>query len=184
MNRPKVLWIALAAVLLLLRVGWAVYSFRQASSIARIRERALAAETVRTTAMTPTIRVGDGVEVEKVQAAGRGDIVMLVEPDTILRIVGTAGDKIEIRDKRLFRNDEEVQESYAVHEDAEVLPKEKNAQRDQFGPLIVGNGQYFVLGDNRDHCTDSRYFGTVPAANFKGRVTNVMGLGGWRKVSE
>jgi signal peptidase I len=178
-NRAKVLWIALAAALLLLRVGWAVFSFRQATSRARYTQRARAAETVRTTAMAPTIRVGESVEVEKIEAAGRGDIVMLVEPDTMLRIVGTAGDKIEIRDKRLFRNDEEVQEPYAVHEDTET-----NAQRDQFGPLIIGNGHYFVLGDNRDHCTDSRYFGAVPAANVKGRITQVMGMGGWRKVSE
>ncbi len=188
MKPSKALWIALAVTIALLRAGWYFYVVRQGFRTRGPVSSAGAGEPMRTTAMTPTIRVGENVMVEKNQRVRHGDIVMLAEPFAndaiVLRIVGTAGDKIEIRNKQLFVNDVMLIESYAVHDDAEIRPREQDAQRDQFGPVVVGVDRYFVLGDNRDHANDSRYFGTVPAKNVKGPIRFVSGLGGWRRVHE
>jgi signal peptidase I len=43
-----------------------------------------------------------------------------------------------------------------------------------FGPIVVPEGQYFVLGDNRDLSKDSRYFGLVPRASILGRARAVL----------
>ncbi len=48
-------------------------------------------------------------------------------------------------------------------------PRRAHPTRDNWGPLLVPRGKYFVLGDNRDKSFDSRYWGFVDAAAIKGR---------------
>ncbi len=54
-----------------------------------------------------------------------------------------------------------------THADASVYAA---GRRDQFGPCASATGQVFALGDNRDRSNDSRFWGTVPLANVKGRA--------------
>lgn len=98
------------------------------------------------------------------------DIVVFEFPedtskDFIKRIIGLPGDTIQIRDKKLFRNGSEVEEPYVQHTDASIVPR-----RDNFGPITVPEGKYFVMGDNRDESYDSRFWGFVDRNKIEGRA--------------
>lgn len=92
----------------------------------------------------------------------RGEIIIFEYPndpsvDYIKRIVGVPGDIIEVRNKQLYRNGEAVKESYIRF----TQPDRIEPVRDNFGPVTVPEGKYFVMGDNRDNSLDSRFWGFV-----------------------
>ena len=72
------------------------------------------------------------------------------------RAVGVAGDTLQMRDRRLYRNGTAVPDSHAVYDRSRVP-----ASADSWGPLPVPEGRVFVMGDNRNQSSDSRYFGFV-----------------------
>lgn len=110
----------------------------------------------------------------------RGDIIVFrfpEQPDTdfVKRVIGLPGDTVLIRNKKVFINGAALEEPYAVYDDPQVYPDqpalpEPYRSRDHFGPYSVGPGQYFAMGDNRDHSHDSRYWGPVPRGMIKGRA--------------
>ena len=151
--------------------------------------------TMPSVSMEETILAGDYLLVETAtwslgRAAGRGDLVVFRYPvdrkqTFIKRIAGIPGDRLRIVNKQLYRNGVAVPEPYATHKTAYVdayrdnFPSETNVAlldsgarmlRDNVrdGEVIVPQGQYFVLGDNRDDSLDSRYFGFVPRGDVLG----------------
>lgn len=114
----------------------------------------------------------------------RGDIVIfrsVEDPrqDLVKRCIGLPGDKIEVVAKQLYINDQRVEDSaYALHRDPTVYPNHPMLRRDyryrdNFGPTVVPAEHYFCMGDNRDNSNDSRFWGTVPAAQVKGRAVMI-----------
>jgi len=121
----------------------------------------------------------------------RGDVVVFTPPhdptkNYVKRLVGVPGDTLEMKDKVLFLNGAQVAEPYAhyvdrfgdaVHPDMEwqshhliaSTARRYHPTRDNWGPLVVPQAQYFVLGDNRDNSEDSRYWGFVPRLAIHGR---------------
>ena len=63
------------------------------------------------------------------------------------RIIGAEGDMVEVKDGRVYINGEELAEDYIAE-----------TTRGDFGPYFVPEDSYFMMGDNRNHSLDSRYW--------------------------
>lgn len=107
------------------------------------------------------VRPGDVVVFQPPPAAGAG----LTEDEFVKRCVAVAGQRVEMRNRRLFVDDAPRLEPYVLHRDAGTDP-----QRDNFEPLTVPPGHIFVLGDNRDYSHDSRFWGPLPMNLVHGRA--------------
>ncbi len=106
----------------------------------------------------------------------RGDVVVFKYPDEpdrdfIKRVIGLPGDTLELRSKKVYINGQPLDEPY-VH----FLEPARDAQeitsfdvRERYGPVRVPDGQFFVMGDNRDNSQDSRYWGFVPDSLVRGQ---------------
>jgi len=106
----------------------------------------------------------------------------------VKRIVGMPGDILEMRDKILYRNGQEVLEPFVLWDDLSgdhehpwmswqrnhvapgTDPATYRPTRDTWGPLVVPEGNYFMLGDNRDFSLDSRYWGLIEDWRLEGRA--------------
>jgi signal peptidase I len=120
-------------------------------------------------AMSPVLNEGDRVMLKtNVGELKRGEIISFRYPkDTsilfILRIVGLPGETLEIRAGKVLINNNLLNESY--------ISEELNQAKPTISPKLMGNDQYFVMGDNRDNSSDSRYWGTVSKDLITGKYS-------------
>lgn len=120
--------------------------------------------------MAPTLEDQDRLIVSKfayrIGEPSRGDIVMLyypVDPDKsfVKRIIAEEGDQVRIVDGAVYVND--------VPQSDEFVPEEYR-DHESYGPEIVPEGYYFVMGDHRNNSSDSRHWGPVPKKYVIGKV--------------
>lgn len=139
-----------------------------------IRSYAFQAFSIPSNAMQPTLISGDYVLVNKIKLYSSKphshDIIVFKYPkdplkDFIKRVVGVEGDKVEIKNKKLYINGKQLEEGYVIHNDSRVFPI-----RDNLAPVKVPANSYFVMGDNRDNSYDSRFWGCVEASSVKGKA--------------
>lgn len=176
--------------------------------------------------MIPTILIGDHVFVNKFayrltipfteyfgepkviferKGPEYGDIIVFESPRNpeityIKRVMGLAGDRILIRDRKIFINDQEVVSADpSLAETKKVFKLLKDPKMDEsemkvskevlgsvehwvihdrnhfvsenFGPYEVPDGRVFVMGDNRDYSDDSRFLGTIAVEKIRGRAS-------------
>jgi signal peptidase I len=136
-----------------------------------LRTYVIEARKIPTGSMLPTIQLEDRVIVDKFffkhfDHISPGDVIVFHPPpsahateDFIKRVVGMAGDKLEIRNHTTYVNDQPLYEPY-------VKDKSKN----DFGPIIIPANSVFVMGDNRNNSADSREWGFLPTQNITGRT--------------
>ena len=120
--------------------------------------------------MAPTLADQDRLIVNKlayrIGDPRRGDIVMLYYPvnpekSFVKRVIAEENDVVRIVDGRVYVNDVPLRDDY--------VPPEFRSH-DDFGPLVVQEGYYFVMGDHRNNSSDSRHWGLVPKKYIIGRV--------------
>jgi signal peptidase I len=152
--------------------------------------------------MEKTLLTGDRFFVDRISTIlgrplRRGEVVAFRYPPNpreiyLKRVVGVPGDRLRIRDKVLYRNGVQVPEPYAQH-----VTSYMDAYRDNFpsvpeiplperamdmldnhvvnGELVIPEGKYFVMGDNRDDSADSRYWGFIQRSDVIGRPVLIYG---------
>lgn len=131
------------------------------------------AHQVKGASMHPTFESGDYILTDKIsyrfREPKRGDIVVFHSPksrdDYIKRIVALPGEEIQLKNNTIYINDEPLDEEY--------LPEETPTRPGGFlseEAIMMGEGNYFVFGDNRNHSSDSRDFGPISREELVGRA--------------
>jgi signal peptidase I len=144
--------------------------------------------------MEETLQIGDRVIVNKLAyrfgEPGRGDVVVFEpetfesesvvtkvsrnllesvglrtpESDLIKRVIGLPGETIKIQDGQLYINDAVLSEPYL----------QPGVRMSDFGPEVIPDDSYFVMGDNRGSSRDSRVFGAIEGSRIVGRAFSVV----------
>ena len=135
---------------------------------------------------------GTGVRIPGYSSPKRSDVLVFDPPHEetlklIKRLIGMPGDTVEMRGRVLYLNGDPVDEPYVVHTDAsdEMHPWMEWQRdyleagidrltyaptRDTWGPLVIPDDRYFMLGDNRERSLDSRYWGLLEGWRLEGRA--------------
>lgn len=176
---------------------WIGYVVVLEAGIRPLVKNRLEAFRIPSASMAPALQIDDYLYVYKWAQAPNlhnGAIVVFqsVEEDlkVVKRVVGVPGDTLAMAHGVLLRNGVPVEEPYLGSERSgrkeEQLLRRKmrdwqqaflipgrlddyNPDLDDWGPIVVPDASYFVLGDNRTHSYDSRYYGFVPTANLLGQ---------------
>lgn len=179
---------------------WREYFFTLAIAIFLalvVRFFVFTAYRVPTGSMQPTLKPGDFIFASRLSYLKREpqrlDVVVFQYPNQsdvsyVKRVVAIAGDKVELKKGQLFLNGKPSE--YVLDQDPSDNPNPQSfqlnfekqgdrkirilrlssGQMESFGPVVVPPGEVFLMGDNRDASEDSRYWGSVPLENVKGRV--------------
>jgi signal peptidase I len=135
--------------------------------------------------MIPTFLEGDRVLVSKFAygvrnpftngvlfgegAPQRGDVVIFKAPkdpnmDFVKRVVGLPGEVLEVREGKILINGAALDDPHGHYDGSPFTPTRN------FGPISIPEGQYFMMGDNRDFSNDSRSWGCVDASLLRGKA--------------
>lgn len=189
-----------------------------------LRTFVVAAYKIPTGSMIPTLKIGDCLFAWKLPygmhipftgftlfgptSPKRGDVVVFKYPDDpsisfVKRVIGLPGDKVEIRQKRVFVNDQMLKYESVPNDDPQlrdipmlelyIVQREiigglkhyvmfrRGDDDDSYGPIVIPEGKLFVLGDNRDSSDDSRSWGLVPFGNLEGRSVLIWASFDWER---
>jgi len=101
----------------------------------------------------------------------RGDIIIFQAPsapqfDYIKRVIALPGETVKISNNKIYINNKPIDEKYLDGSEKTLINQDPNMSLER----IVGPNEYFVLGDNREHSSDSREFGIVSKSLIVGKV--------------
>ncbi len=122
--------------------------------------------------MVPTIEVQDRFLLNKTaywfKTPQRYDVIIFKPPveagsseDFVKRVIGLPGETLRVHGGVVYINNKPLPESYITPDRAPIS---------EFSPIIIPEGQLFMMGDNRNNSQDSRYWGTLPIKDVKGQA--------------
>ena len=118
------------------------------------------------TSMYPTLEGNEIMLLNKLVSIDRFDIVVLKldgdNDNLIKRIIGLPGETVEIKDNKIYINDEELDDPYGYGVTYNI------------DPVTLGEDEYYILGDNRIVSLDSRVFGKISRSEIKGTTNFIM----------
>jgi len=140
--------------------------------------------------MEPTLLVGDHILVNKflygvkipftnatlipISEPERGDVIVFIYPvdtskDFIKRVIGLPGDTLKIVGDEIIINGKKYEDDKGFYS-KQRGDSGRELKKTVFGPITVPEDQLFVMGDNRNHSYDSRFWGFVPVSSVKGKA--------------
>ncbi len=150
-------WVAAGVIAILLAAG--------------LRTTIAQAYVIPSESMVGTLQVDDRVLAQKplfdFNGINRGDVVVFDHPasldngqgnEFVKRVIATGSESVQARNGSVIVNGVPLQEPYVVGTTLD------------FGPVTVPDGYLFVMGDNRNHSSDSRVFGAIPESTVNGSV--------------
>ena len=116
---------------------------------------------------------GGGTTLLPISSPKRGDVVVFVFPedhskDFIKRVIGLPGETVEVKGKEILINGTPIKDPWGVYNGQQM--GQAGEIQAHFGPVKVREGAYFVMGDNRNHSYDSRFWGFVDKRFVEGRA--------------
>ncbi len=131
--------------------------------------------------MLPTLQINDRLVVDKISYRlsdpARGDMVVFAPPaklkikeNFIKRVIGLPGDRVEVKNGKVYVNGKVLAEKYVAQTPTYTWTKTESSDP-QFTPnQLVPEGQYLVLGDNRNNSLDSHYWGFITKDRIVGKA--------------
>ncbi|MCJ7546322.1 MAG: signal peptidase I [Deltaproteobacteria bacterium] len=161
-----------------------------------VRSFVVQAFKIPSSSMEPTLLVGDHILVNKflygirIPVLGkkvfpfsqprRGDVIVFIFPndrskDFIKRVIGLPGEKVEVRERKIYINDRLIEDPWGKY-----FPPDRLIN---VGPEVLPPNALFVMGDNRNNSEDSRYWGFVPLDDVLGKAFVMYWSWDWRASS-
>jgi signal peptidase I len=131
--------------------------------------------------MEPTLHNAEYLIVDKIEyrlhPPQRGDVIVFKAPESpdqnyIKRVIGLPGETVTIKDSSVFVNGTLINEQYIANPSTTPVSTMENPTF--FLEQKLGVSEYFVMGDNRDHSSDSRRWGILPKRNILGKAQVVL----------
>jgi signal peptidase I len=120
-----------------------------------------------------------GFRLPAIRDPQQNDVIIFKKPNDpenyIKRCVAVGGQIVEIRNKILFVDGKRFPDPpYAIYVDSLRILPASQSPRDNFGPIRVPPGYYFMMGDNRDLSYDSRYWGPIARNMIEGKAVIIL----------
>lgn len=137
-----------------------------------IRQFLFTPVTVLGQSMEPTFENENRIVITKIHSINHFDMIVFhapeMEDDYIKRVIGIPGDHLVMKDDQLFINGEQYEEQYLAKHKEGIHEGQRLTENFE---VTVPEGHYYVLGDNRQHSSDSRVIGFVPEEKIIGKVS-------------
>lgn len=138
----------------------------------------LATVQVVNVSMNDTLYEGNVLFLDRLQKVDRFDVIVFKHSETedyIKRVIGLPGDTVYTINYEVYVNGEKIEEDYVRPCDKPGIYNGKKITRvlstlEDVAPITMGDNEYFVMGDNREHSADSREFGPISGDLIKGVV--------------
>jgi len=171
-------WKLFCTAIVLLVALYVLNPLGVASLDPRLRILGIAPFAIPANSMKPTLKAGDHIIASvwpyHLGEPQRGDLVVFLYPRRpeikyIKRVIGLPGERVAMRGGRVFINGTALNESYVLDRREERKPETTEMEE-----RLIGEGEFFMLGDNRNNSHDSRYWGQVPRSHFLGKASGAL----------